>query len=88
MKRKRIFIFAASIAACVALTLVLHLFLDARTGITKANFGREDWCGKQGNRFLGDATAVYWPERGGYWVDSTETIGDKLRRLIGWPWWK
>lgn len=22
------------------------------------------------------------------WGDSTENIGDKIRRWIGWPWWK
>jgi hypothetical protein len=22
------------------------------------------------------------------WADSTESIVDKIRRLIGWPWWK
>jgi|GEM_PF-2001684 len=21
------------------------------------------------------------------WAGSTESIGDKIRRLIGWPWW-
>jgi hypothetical protein len=22
------------------------------------------------------------------WADSTESIGDRIRRLIRWPWWK
>jgi hypothetical protein len=120
MKPKRLLLCAACVAACIALVLVLLATLDARTGITKANYDRiqpgmtltevQDVFGKVGICETGTTqgapqVCVYsWENQDrsgafllfdnnrllmkGQWTDSTESMWDKILRLIHWPWWK